>query len=93
MANKKKKAPSVTPLVTGIHLPPKEKKLLAIHYHPDAIKENIKFLAENAEQTEIKYLFEDIKVIVGWALDRLPLAPPKEKGESASESPSATTRE
>lgn len=63
-----------------------EKKLLALHYHPDAIKANIKELKEMADEQPIKDLFEDIGVLVEWALQRLPLvAPPKEKEAEVSE--------
>lgn len=69
----------VTPIITGIR-PQGKKKLIALHYHPDAIKKSIKELGEIAEEDKIKMLFEDISVLVNWALDRLPLAePPKEK--------------
>ena len=80
MARKKK---TVTPVIMGIHpQEEKKKKLLALHFHPDAIRENVKGLVEmSAEQPELSPLFEDIQTLVNWALDRLPLvAPPKEKG-------------
>ncbi len=79
MARKKK---TVTPVIMGVHPQgERKKKLLALHFHPDAIRENIKGLVEmSAEQPELRPLFEDIQVLVNWALDRLPLAtPPKEK--------------
>lgn len=84
--SKRKAKPSVTPIITGIHAPQREKKLLALHYHPEAIKSNIKELKEMAEEQPIKDLFEDIGVLVEWALQRLPLvAPPKEKEADAPE--------
>ena len=75
-----KKKKTVTPVITGIHPTERKKKLLPLHYHPDAIRENVKGLVEmSAEQKELQPLFEDIQVLVNWALDRLPLAaPPKE---------------
>lgn len=90
MARKKK---TVTPVIMGIH-PQGEKKmkLLPLHFHPDAIRENIKGMVEmSAEQPELRALFEDIEVLVNWALDRLSfVALPKEKGtqpESETASP------
>ena len=76
-----KKKKTVTPVIMGIH-PQGKKKLLALHFHPDAIRENVKDMVEmSAEHPELRPLFEDIEVLVNWALDRLPLvAPPKEKG-------------
>ena len=90
MARKKK---TVTPVIMGIHPQgEKKKKLLALHFHPDAIRENIKGMVEmSAEQPELLPLFEDIQVLVNWALDRLPLAtPPKEKEVQSSEEESTS---
>lgn len=90
MARKKK---TVTPVIMGIHPQgEKKKKLLALHFHPDAIRENIKGMVEmSAEQPELRPLFEDIQVLVNWALDRLPLAtPPKEKEVQSSEEESTS---
>ena len=90
MAKKKK---TVTPVIMGIHPQgEKKKKLLALHFHPDAIRENVKGLVEmSAEQPELRPLFEDIQVLVNWALDRLPLAtPPKEKEVQSSEEESTS---
>lgn len=53
------------------------KKQLPLHYHPNAIKKNIDSLIEVAEDESLKFLFEDIKTLVGWALDKLPIAIPK----------------
>ena len=70
----------------------RKKKLLALHFHPDAIRENIKGMVEmSAEQPELRPLFEDIQVLVNWALDRLPLAtPPKEKEVQSSKEESTS---
>ena len=90
MAKKKK---TVTPVIMGIHPQgERKKKLLALHFHPDAIRENIKGMVEmSAEQPELLPLFEDIQVLVNWALDRLPLAtPPKEKEVQSSEEESTS---
>ena len=88
MARKKK---TVTPVIMGIH-PQGKKKLLALHFHPDAIRENVKGLVEmSAEQKELQPLFEDISTLVNWALDRLPMAaPPQEKGMQPKEATSPT---
>ena len=88
-----KKKKTVTPVIMGIHPQgEKKKKLLALHFHPDAIRENIKGMVEmSAEQPELRPLFEDIQVLVNWALDRLPLAtPPKEKEVQSSEEESTS---
>ena len=90
MAKKKK---TVTPVIMGIRPQgERKKKLLALHFHPDAIRENVKGLVEmSAEQKELQPLFEDIQVLVNWALDRLPLAaPPKEKEVQSSEEESTS---
>ena len=90
MARKKK---TVTPVIMGVHPQgERKKKLLALHFHPDAIRENVKGLVEmSAEQKELQPLFEDIQVLVNWALDRLPLAtPPKEKEVQSSEEESTS---
>ena len=90
MARRKK---TVTPVIMGIHPQgERKKKLLALHFHPDAIRENVKGLVEmSAEQKELQPLFEDIQVLVNWALDRLPLAtPPKEKEVQSSEEESTS---
>lgn len=88
-----KKKKTVTPVIMGIHPQgERKKKLLALHFHPDAIRENVKGLVEmSAEQKELQPLFEDIQVLVNWALDRLPLAtPPKEKEVQSSEEESTS---
>ena len=90
MAKKKK---TVTPVIMGIHPQgERKKKLRALHFHPDAIRENVKGLVEmSAEQKELQPLFEDIQVLVNWALDRLPLAtPPKENEVQSSEEESTS---
>lgn len=90
MARKKK---TVTPVIMGVHPQgERKKKLLALHFHPDAIRGNIKGMVEmSAEQPELRPLFEDIQVLVNWALDRLPLAtPPKEKEVQSSEEESTS---
>ena len=87
-----KKKKTVTPVITGIHPTERKKKLLPLHYHPDAIRENVKGLVEmSAEQKELQPLFEDISTLVNWALDRLPMAaPPQEKGMQPNEATSPT---
>ena len=88
-----KKKKTVTPVIMGIRPQgERKKKLLALHFHPDAIRENVKGLVEmSAEQKELQPLFEDIQVLVNWALDRLPLAaPPKEKEVQSSEEESTS---
>ena len=88
-----KKKKTVTPVIMGIRPQgERKKKLLALHFHPDAIRENIKGMVEmSAEQPELRPLFEDIQVLVNWALDRLPLAtPPKEKEVQSPEEESTS---
>lgn len=88
MAKKKK---TVTPVIMGIR-PQGKKKLLALHFHPDAIRENVKGLVEmSAEQKELQPLFEDIEVLVNWALDRLPLAAPPKENEVQSPEEESTS--
>lgn len=73
---------TIKPVITGIHPVGGKKKYLALHYHPDAIREHIKNLAiMSKDEPSLQMLFEDVAVLVSWALDRLPLAaPPKEEG-------------
>ena len=88
-----KKKKTVTPVIMGIRPQgERKKKLLALHFHPDAIRENVKGLVEmSAEQKELQPLFEDIQVLVNWALVRLPLAaPPKENEVQSSEEESTS---
>ena len=87
-----KKKKTVTPVITGIHPTERKKKLLPLHYHPDAIRENCKNLITMAEKEEsLRLLFEDISTLVNWALDRLPMAaPPQEKGMQPKEATSPT---
>lgn len=66
----------------------KKKKIIKLHLHPEAIKQGIADLKEWAETEDIKNLFEDIEVLVNWALKRLPLVPP-EKKEDGEEPPSS----
>lgn len=61
----------------------KQKKIIKLHCHPDAIRESIKDLRDMSEDKGMKDLFEDIGVLVDWALNRLPIVPPPtEKNES-----------
>ena len=88
-----KKKKTVTPVIMGIHPQgEKKKKLLPLHFHPDAIRKDIKDMVEmSAEHPGLHPLFEDIEVIVNWALDRLTLvAPPKEKEVQSSEEESTS---
>ena len=86
-----KKKKTVTPVIMGIR-PQWKQKLLALHFHPDAIRENVKGLVEmSAEQKELQPLFEDIKVLVNWALDRLPLAAPPKENEVQSPEEESTS--
>ena len=88
-----KKKKTVTPVIMGIHPQgERKKKLLALHFHPDAIRENVKGLVEmSAEQQELQPLFEDIQVLVNWALDRLPLATPPKENEVQSPEEESTS--
>ena len=70
----------------------RKKKLLALHFHPDAIRENVKGLVEmSAEQPELQPLFEDIQVLVIWELDSLPLAAPPKENEVQSPEEESTS--
>lgn len=64
------KKKTVTPVITGIHPTERKKKLLPLHYHPDAIRENCKNLVTMSEkEVSLRILFEDISTLVNWALD------------------------
>ena len=56
-----------------------EKKIIRLHHLPNAIRQSIMDLREMSEDEDMKNLFEDIGVLVDWALKRLPIVPPKEK--------------
>ena len=88
-----RKKKTVTPVIMGVHPQgERKKKLLALHFHPDAIRENVKGLVEmSAEQKELQPLFEDIQVLVNWALDRLPLATPPKENEVQSPEEESTS--
>lgn len=61
----------------------KEKKIIRLHHHPDAIKQSIRELKEMSEEEGMKNLFEDVEVLLDWAFARLPIVTPpyKEEGE------------
>lgn len=59
-----------------------EKKIIRLHHLPDAIKQSIKDLQEMSEEEDMKNLFEDIGILVDWALKRLPLIPPPTEKEN-----------
>ncbi len=56
-----------------------EKKIIRLHHLPNAIRQSIMDLREMSEDEDMKNLFEDIGILVDWALKRLPIVPPKEK--------------
>lgn len=93
-----KKAPrkQVIPIITGVNGKPvkRERKILALHYHPKGIIQALTDLKDSAEEQSIKDLFTDVLVLTSWALDRLPLVPPPTKeGESPKESSQNPTSE
>lgn len=68
--------------------PVETKKILALHFHPTQIRQNIDDLIEQSvemgkkahlDPNPLTLLLEDVKLLVGWALDRLPLIPPPTK--------------
>lgn len=67
-----------------------KKKILRLHLHPEQIKKSIKDLIEFSEDDFSKFLFEDIDLLVNWALGKLPLVPPEEKGEAPEADTSPT---
>lgn len=83
----KKPKKTVTPVITGIR-PQGERKIIALHYHPEQIKASLHDLKEETKgEKQINDLFTDIEVLVHWALARLPLVPPptkKAEGETKS---------
>jgi len=56
-----------------------EKKIIRLHHLPNAIRQSIMDLRDMSEDEDMKNLFEDIGILVEWALKRLPIVPPKEK--------------
>lgn len=56
-----------------------EKKIIRLHHLPNAIRQSIMDLRDMSEDEDMKNLFEDIGILVDWALKRLPIVPPKEK--------------
>jgi hypothetical protein len=93
MPRKKPQKPTVTPVITGIHPPKGEKRIIALHNHPEQIKYAISELKKEAENEPVVLnLFTDIEVLVHWALARLPLVPPptdKSAPEGENPAPSA----
>ncbi len=63
------------------------KKILKLHLHPEQIKRSISELAGMAEDETLRFLFEDIGVLVGWALERLPLIPPEKTDAPGKDAP------
>lgn len=59
----------------------------------DRIKklEEMGLVEMSAEQKELQPLFEDIQVLVNWALDRLPLAAPPKENEVQSPEEESTS--
>ena len=79
-----KKEKNVIPIIKGIK-PIGEKRIIALHNHPEQIKFAISELKKEAKDEPIVLnLFTDIEVLVHWALARLPLVPPPNR-ESAPE--------
>ena len=89
MPRKKPQKPTVTPIITGIHPPKGEKRIIQLHNHPEQIKYAISELKKEAESEPVVLnLFTDIEVLVHWALARLPLVPPPDaKSAPEGESP------
>lgn len=90
---RKKNQPTVTPIITGIHPPKGEKRIIALHNHPEMIKLALQQLKEQVkDEQRVLDLFTDIEVLVHWALARLPLVPPpdaKSAPEAENSAPSA----
>ena len=71
-----KKEKKVIPIIKGIK-PMGEKRIIALHNHPEQIKYAISELKKEAkDEPVVLNLFTDIEVLVHWALARLPLVPP-----------------
>lgn len=84
---KKAKKPQVIPVILGAHPTGEQKKnIIALHYHPEAIKALVHELKEGMKEDVPSYnLLTDVEVLVHWALKRLPLVPPPDKKEPASD--------
>lgn len=81
---KKSPKPTITPII----LPKKGKpNIIALHYHPEAIKGLVHELKESMKEDVASYnLLTDVEVLVHWALKRLPLVPPPTKKPASDES-------
>lgn len=93
MAKKKKEEMKVIPIIRGINQNKGERRVIALHYHPDQIRQSLKEMHDMAEEQEVKNLLVDVAVLVGWALDRLPLVAPPEAEAPASEEKPASEAE
>ncbi len=77
---RKSKKPTVTPIITGIRTANGEKRIIALHNHPEQIKQALVTLKDEVKEEQfLVNLFTDIEVLVHWALARLPLVPPPDK--------------
>ena len=75
--SKKKEKPQVIPIIRGIKPANGEKRIIALHNHPEMIKIALQQLKHEAkDEPKVLNLFTDIEVLVHWALARLPLVPP-----------------
>lgn len=63
----------------------KNRKVIRLHKMPEQIKQSIKDLREMAEEKDLQDLFEDIDVLVNWALARLPMLTPEEMKEEGQD--------
>lgn len=58
----------------------KKQRIIALHYHPQAIKALLHELKEGSKDNEPSYnLLTDVEELVLWALQKLPLVPPPDK--------------
>lgn len=86
--SKKKEKPQVIPIIRGIKPANGEKRIIALHNHPEMIKMALQQLKEEAkDEQQVLNLFTDIEVLVHWALARLPLVPPPTKSAPGGENP------
>lgn len=92
--SKKKEKPQVIPIIKGIKPANGEKRIIALHNHPEQIKFALKTLKEEAkDEQQVLDLFTDIEVLVHWALARLPLVPPPTEKPASGGEPADTGSE
>lgn len=84
MAKKKKMVILGARDANGNKITPK-KRMMPLHMHPDSIKQSIDELIEMSEEEGVRFLFEDIKTLVLFALEKVKMVTPPKKEEGAAD--------